>query len=125
MGTVGPFPGVKHGRGVMLTTHALLLPRVRRSRSHTSSPSKRLHGVYQDSFISLPYFSLCFHPICYTFLSLYFLFLLFHLFISSFFLFFISFSCSSFPCPSFSCLLSLIKNLMRHLDAEVPSNGSC
>jgi hypothetical protein len=30
-------PGVKGGRGVMLTTHPLLVPRLRKSRSYTSS----------------------------------------------------------------------------------------
>jgi hypothetical protein len=34
-------PGVKLGRGVMLTTHPLLVPRLRNSRSYTSSPPKR------------------------------------------------------------------------------------
>jgi hypothetical protein len=36
MGTGGSFPGVKRGRGVMLTTHSLLVPRLRNSRSCTS-----------------------------------------------------------------------------------------
>jgi hypothetical protein len=35
-------PGVKRGRGVMLTTHPLLVPRLRKSRSctscHTNAP---------------------------------------------------------------------------------------
>jgi hypothetical protein len=38
-------PGVKRARGVMLTTHSHLVPRSRMSRSYTSSPPKRLHGV--------------------------------------------------------------------------------
>jgi hypothetical protein len=38
-------PGVKRGRGVTLTTHLHLVPRLRMSRSYTSSPPKRLHGV--------------------------------------------------------------------------------
>jgi hypothetical protein len=38
-------PGVKRGRGVMLTTHPHLVPRSWMSRSYTSSPPKRLHGV--------------------------------------------------------------------------------
>jgi hypothetical protein len=38
-------PGVKRGRGVMLTAHPLLVPRLRKSRSYTSSQPKRLHGV--------------------------------------------------------------------------------
>jgi hypothetical protein len=38
-------PGVKRGQGVMLTTHPYLVPRLRMSRSYTSSPLRRLHGV--------------------------------------------------------------------------------
>jgi hypothetical protein len=38
-------PGVKRGRVVMLTTHPHLVPRSIMSRSYTSSPPKRLHGV--------------------------------------------------------------------------------
>jgi hypothetical protein len=38
MGTGGPFPGAKRGRGVTLTTHPYLVPRSRMSRSYTSSP---------------------------------------------------------------------------------------
>jgi hypothetical protein len=38
-------PGVKRGRGVMLTTHPLLVPRTRKRGSCTSSHPKRLHGV--------------------------------------------------------------------------------
>jgi hypothetical protein len=38
-------PGVKRGRGVMLTTHPHLVPRLSMSRSYTSSHPKRLHGV--------------------------------------------------------------------------------
>jgi hypothetical protein len=45
MGTGGPSPGVKRGRGVMLTTHLHLVQRSWMSRSYTSSPLKRLHGV--------------------------------------------------------------------------------
>jgi hypothetical protein len=37
-------PGVKRGRGVMLTTHPHLVPRLRMSRSYTASPPRRLHG---------------------------------------------------------------------------------
>jgi hypothetical protein len=37
MGTGGPFPGVKRGRGVTLTTHPHLVPRSRMSRSYSSS----------------------------------------------------------------------------------------
>jgi hypothetical protein len=44
--TEGPFPGAKRGRGVTLTTHPHLVPRSRMSRSYTSSPPKRLYGVY-------------------------------------------------------------------------------
>jgi hypothetical protein len=45
MGTVGPFPGLKRGRGVTLTTHPHLVPRSRMSRSYTSSSRRCLHGV--------------------------------------------------------------------------------
>jgi hypothetical protein len=45
MGAEGPFPGVKRGRGVMLTTHPHLVPRLSMSRSYTSFPPRRLHGV--------------------------------------------------------------------------------
>jgi hypothetical protein len=45
MSTGGSFAGAKRGRGVMLTTHPHLVPRSRMSRSYTSSPPKRLHGV--------------------------------------------------------------------------------
>jgi hypothetical protein len=38
LGTGGPFPGAKRGRGVTLTTHPHLVPRSRMSRSYTSSP---------------------------------------------------------------------------------------
>jgi hypothetical protein len=36
--TQPPVPGVKRGRGVMLTTHPHLVPRVRMSRSYTYAP---------------------------------------------------------------------------------------
>jgi hypothetical protein len=38
MGTGGPYPGVKRGRGLTLTTHLRLVSRSRMSRSYTSSP---------------------------------------------------------------------------------------
>jgi hypothetical protein len=44
-------PGLKRGRGVTLTTHPHIMPRSRMSRSYTSSPPKRLHGMLWDSFI--------------------------------------------------------------------------
>jgi hypothetical protein len=37
--------GVKRVWGVMLTTHPLLVPKLRKSGSYTSSHTKRLHGV--------------------------------------------------------------------------------
>jgi hypothetical protein len=45
MGTGGPFPGAKRGRGVTLTTHPHLVTRSTVSRSYTSSPLKCHHGV--------------------------------------------------------------------------------
>jgi hypothetical protein len=52
MGTGGPFPGakVRPGRDADHSPH--LVPRSRMSRSYTSSPPKRLHGLYWDSFSS-------------------------------------------------------------------------
>jgi hypothetical protein len=45
MGTGGPFPEAKGGRGMTLTTHPHLVPRSIMSRSYSSSPPKRHHGV--------------------------------------------------------------------------------
>jgi hypothetical protein len=45
MGTGVLSPGLKRGRGVTLTTHPHLVPRSSMSRSYTSSPPKRLHGM--------------------------------------------------------------------------------
>jgi hypothetical protein len=45
MGTGGSFPGVKRGRGVTLTIHPHLVPRLRMSRSYASSSPMCLHGV--------------------------------------------------------------------------------
>jgi hypothetical protein len=39
------YPGVKCGRGVMLTTHPHLVPRLRMSRSYTSPPPMCFHGM--------------------------------------------------------------------------------
>jgi hypothetical protein len=38
-------PGVKRGRGVVLTSHPHLVPRLRMSRSYACSHPMRLHGV--------------------------------------------------------------------------------
>jgi hypothetical protein len=38
MGTGGPFPGAKSGRGLTLTTHPDLVPKSRMSRSYTLLP---------------------------------------------------------------------------------------
>jgi hypothetical protein len=45
IGTGGPFPGAKRGRGVTLTTYPHLVPRSTMSRSYIFSPPKRFHGV--------------------------------------------------------------------------------
>jgi hypothetical protein len=42
MGTGGPFPGVKRGRGVTLTIQPHLVPRLRMSRTYTSLPPNAL-----------------------------------------------------------------------------------
>jgi hypothetical protein len=57
MGTGGPFPGAKCGRGVTLTTHPQLVGRSSMSRSYTSSLPKRLHGVYRCCFAKMNFFS--------------------------------------------------------------------
>jgi hypothetical protein len=41
----GLSPGIKRGRGVKLTTHPYLVPRLRMSRSYTSSPLMCVHGM--------------------------------------------------------------------------------
>jgi hypothetical protein len=45
MGTGGPFPRAKRGRGVTLTTHPHLIPRSRMSRSYTASTPWRVAGL--------------------------------------------------------------------------------
>jgi hypothetical protein len=55
-------PGVKRGRGVMLTTHPLLVPRLRNSRSYTSSPkcaSMERNGTSLPIFITFIRFVGC------------------------------------------------------------------
>jgi hypothetical protein len=48
-------PGVKGGRGVMLTPHPLLVPRLRKSRSYTSChPDAPLWGVTGPLYLILP-----------------------------------------------------------------------
>jgi hypothetical protein len=45
-------PGVKHGQGVMLTTHPLLVPRLRKSRSYTSChPNAPLWSVMGQLYL--------------------------------------------------------------------------
>jgi hypothetical protein len=41
VGTGGPFPGVKRGRGVTLTIHPHLVSRSRTRRSYTTCPTWR------------------------------------------------------------------------------------
>jgi hypothetical protein len=45
MGTGSPFPGVKRGRGVTLTTYHYIVPRSKMSRSYISCPPWHMHGV--------------------------------------------------------------------------------
>jgi len=49
MGT-GSFPGVKCGRGVLLTTHPLLVPRSWKSRAIPLPTLWATHGLQQDNF---------------------------------------------------------------------------
>jgi hypothetical protein len=50
MGTGALSPGEKRVRDVMLTTQPHLVPRLRMSRSYTSSHPMRLHGMQRDLF---------------------------------------------------------------------------
>jgi hypothetical protein len=61
MGTGGPSPGAKHGRGVTLTTHPHLVPRSRISWSYSSSPLWHLHGAAEQVllYLSCPQNILC------------------------------------------------------------------
>jgi len=54
MGTGGPFPGVKRGQAVMLTTHSHPVPRSTMNRSYTPPPLGTCMA-YQDSFTSKSY----------------------------------------------------------------------
>jgi hypothetical protein len=59
MGTGGPFPGAKRGRGVTLTTHPHVVPRSRMSRSYTSSPLSATMACSDTAInMSLSWFSL-------------------------------------------------------------------
>jgi hypothetical protein len=53
MGTIGPFPGIKGGRGVTLTTHPHLVPKSRLSKSDKSSLSCRMHGGSGTALLTL------------------------------------------------------------------------
>jgi hypothetical protein len=56
VGTVGYSPGVKRGRGVMLTTHPVLVPRLRKSRSYTPChPDAPLWSVTGPLYLYLIY----------------------------------------------------------------------
>jgi hypothetical protein len=49
-------PGVKRGRGVILTTHPLLVPRIRKSRSYTSChPNAPLWSVTGPLYLFFTY----------------------------------------------------------------------
>jgi hypothetical protein len=52
VGTEGPFPEVKRGRGVTLTTHHHLVPGSRMNRSYTPCP---LHGGSGTALLSAFY----------------------------------------------------------------------
>jgi hypothetical protein len=54
MGTGVPFPGIKHGQGVMLTTHPHQVPRSRMSRNYTPSPPWSLNGGSRTALLYVP-----------------------------------------------------------------------
>jgi hypothetical protein len=64
MGTGGPFPGVKRGRGVTLTTFPNLVPKSRMSGSYISTPW-RMHGGSGTALVLLLQgcFQFCRHDI--------------------------------------------------------------
>ena len=49
----GSFPGVKRGRGVALTTHPHLAPRLKKEHSYTSTPLLGLGGMLQGELFLL------------------------------------------------------------------------
>jgi hypothetical protein len=53
LGTGGPFPGVKRGRGVTLTIHAHLVLRSRMNKSYNFFPPCRLHGDSRTTLLLL------------------------------------------------------------------------
>jgi hypothetical protein len=55
MGTGGPFPGAKRGRGATLTTHPHLVPRSGMSRSYTSSPPSASMACSGTALLYFPY----------------------------------------------------------------------
>jgi len=60
MGT-GPFPGVKSGRGVTLTTHPLLLPWSRKSKAIPLLPLRAVRPVQSLSACTRVHFTLLLH----------------------------------------------------------------
>ena len=58
MGT-GSFPGAKRSRGVLLTSHRLLVPRSRKSRAISLPTLWATPGLFRDHFIL---FKLCYGP---------------------------------------------------------------
>jgi hypothetical protein len=70
MGTGGGVlsPGVICGRGVIQSTHPHVVPRLRRSRSYTSSSTKRLCGVLRTHFtlFKCVLFSFSYNPVSYS-----------------------------------------------------------
>jgi hypothetical protein len=53
MGTGGLFPGVKRGRGVMITAHTHLVPKSRVNRSYTSCPPCYVHDGGRTTLLYL------------------------------------------------------------------------
>ena len=66
MGT-GSIPGVKCGRGVLLTTHPLLVPRSWKSRAIPLPTLWATPGLYRDHFIFTFYLYMYIHTYTYTY----------------------------------------------------------
>jgi hypothetical protein len=67
----GPSPRVKRVWGITLTTHPHLIPRSGICRIYISSPPKRLHDVYWDSFSFLghTFYNMSSSRLCIVFLT--------------------------------------------------------
>ena len=55
----GSFPGVKSGRGVKLTPHPLLVPRLKKQSNYTSAPLLGFRGLFRGTCKRFLFLSFC------------------------------------------------------------------